>query len=98
VIEGTIRAIYSPSVPRKTHDSQFTLGQVPIADIQFDPKNRNDIPAVLMGLQVLWCDENVLAGSLRFSRSVGGLRFVLLNEKRKLSVHGTLHFQGGSFL
>lgn len=41
--------IYSPSLLRETHDLQFTLGHIPIADIQFDPNNRDDIPAVLMG-------------------------------------------------
>ena len=48
-IDWELRANYSPSVLRKTHDSQFIFGQVPIADIQLDLSNQDDIPVVLMG-------------------------------------------------
>ncbi len=42
---------------RLVEDTQFQLGQVPIDEIQFDPKCRDDIPAVLRGLQGLYKDE-----------------------------------------
>ena len=42
---------------REIHRRQFQLGQVPIDKIRIDPKSRDDIPAVLKGLQHLWCDE-----------------------------------------
>ena len=38
-------------------DPQFKLGQVPIDQIKFDPKDRDDIPAVLRGLQHLYMDD-----------------------------------------
>ena len=42
---------------REVHRSQFRLGQVPIEKIWLNPKSRDDIPAVLKGLQHIWCDE-----------------------------------------
>ena len=39
---------------RKVQEHQFGLGQVPIGEIKLDPKSRDDIPAVLRGLQVLY--------------------------------------------
>ena len=42
---------------REVHRSQFQLGQVPIEEIWINPKSRDDIPAVLKGLQHIWCDE-----------------------------------------
>ncbi len=33
--------------------------QVPIGEIWIGPKSRDDIPAVLKGLQHLWCDEEL---------------------------------------
>ena len=39
--------------------SQIELGQVQIADITFNLKHRDDIPAVLMGLQALYMDEEI---------------------------------------
>lgn len=58
------------------------LGQVPIADIQFDSNNRDGIPAVLIGLQALWHDENVRVRIREILKKCGSPRFVLLNEKR----------------
>ncbi len=46
---------------RKVYDSQYDLWQAQIADIKFDPKDRDDIPAVLMGLQALHGDAKVRA-------------------------------------
>ena len=38
-------------------DTQFQIGQGPIDEIQFNPKSRDDIPAVLRGLQGLYMDD-----------------------------------------
>ena len=37
--------------------TQCELGQVPIDQITFHPKDRDDIPATLLALQHLYCDE-----------------------------------------
>ena len=44
---------------REVHRSQFQLGQVPIDEISINPKSRDDIPAVLKGLQHIWRDEEL---------------------------------------
>ena len=44
---------------REPITSQIELGQVQIADIKFNLKHRDDIPAVLMGLQALYMDEEI---------------------------------------
>ncbi len=41
---------------REVHRRQFGLGQVPIEKIWLDPKSRDDIPAVLRGLQHIWSE------------------------------------------
>ncbi len=41
---------------RVVRKSQFELGQVPIDQIKFNSKSRDDVPAVLRGLQHLYCD------------------------------------------
>ena len=46
---------------REVHRRQFELGQTPIGEIWIDPKSRDDIPAVLKGLQHIWCDEELRA-------------------------------------
>ena len=46
---------------REVHRSQFQLGQVPVEKVWINPKSRDDIPAVLKGLQHIWCDEAVRA-------------------------------------
>ena len=46
---------------RSVVDTQFELGQIPIDQITFHPKDRDDIPAVLYGLQHLYCDETARA-------------------------------------
>ena len=40
---------------------QPQLGQVPIEEIWINPKSRDDIPAVLKGLQHIWSDEELRA-------------------------------------
>ncbi len=41
---------------RILEDTQFKLGQVPIEEMTFHPKDRDDIPAALNGLQHLYCN------------------------------------------
>ena len=36
-------------------DEQMQLGRIPIADITFDPKARDEIPQLLKGLQYIFC-------------------------------------------
>ena len=54
---------------RKTLDSQLKLGQIPIAEMKINPKDRDDIPAVLAWLRALYVDENVRAKILRSWKS-----------------------------
>jgi hypothetical protein len=42
---------------RKVIEPQIKLGQVDIASIQFDPRSRDEIPQLLMGLQSIWCHQ-----------------------------------------
>ena len=42
---------------REVHRSQLQLGEIAIDKIWINPKSRDDIPAVLKGLQHIWCDE-----------------------------------------
>ena len=42
---------------RIVHDSHIALGQIPIPEIEIDPSSRDDIPAVLKGIQHIYCDE-----------------------------------------
>ena len=46
---------------REIHRRQFQLGQIPIDKIWINPKSRDDIPAVLKGLQHIWSDEALRA-------------------------------------
>ena len=42
---------------RSVQNPQPSLGQIPIEDIQFDPRSRDDIPAVLLGIQSIYTDS-----------------------------------------
>jgi hypothetical protein len=42
---------------REIHRRQLQIGQIPIDKIWINPKSRDDIPAVLKGLQHIWSDE-----------------------------------------
>ena len=46
---------------RDVHRRQFRLDEVPVEQIWLDPKSRDDIPAVLKGLQHIWSDEALRA-------------------------------------
>ncbi len=44
---------------RKVIDIQLKIGELAIGDIQFDPRSRDEIPKVLMGLQSIYCNRNI---------------------------------------
>lgn len=44
---------------RQVQPKQLQLGEIDIADIQFDPRSRDDIPQLLRGLQYLYTHEEV---------------------------------------
>lgn len=44
---------------RKVIDMQMKFGEVDIAEIKFDPRSRDEIPKLLMGLQEIYCNRNV---------------------------------------
>ncbi|MCP4704231.1 MAG: hypothetical protein GY865_06455 [candidate division Zixibacteria bacterium] len=44
---------------RKVIEPQMTIGEVSIADIEFDLRSRDEIPKLLIGLQAIYCDRNV---------------------------------------
>ena len=44
---------------RKVKEMQMKLGEVNIADIEFDLRSRDEIPQLLMGLQYIWCTAAV---------------------------------------
>ena len=44
---------------RKVVDLQMKFGQVPIADIEFDLRSRDEIPKLLRGLQQIYCNPKI---------------------------------------
>lgn len=40
-------------------DRQLKIGEKQIGDIQFDPRSRDEIPKVLIGLQSIYCNRNI---------------------------------------
>ena len=44
---------------RKVIDIQLKIGELAIGDIQFDPRSRDEIPKVLMGLQSIYCNRKI---------------------------------------
>lgn len=44
---------------RQVVDMQMKLGEIAIADIQFDPNSRDEIPKLLRGLQSIYCDTKI---------------------------------------
>ena len=44
---------------RKVIEPQMTIGEVSIADIEFDLRSRDEIPKLLIGLQEIYCDPPV---------------------------------------
>ena len=43
---------------RRVADPRPKLGSVPIESIRIDALSRDDIPAILKGLQLIWCDAD----------------------------------------
>ena len=44
---------------RRAKERQMKIGQVPIGKIQFDLRSRDEIPKILIGLQQLYCNEEI---------------------------------------
>ena len=44
---------------RKVIDMQMKFGEVDIAKIKFDPRSRDEIPKLLMGLQEIYCNRKI---------------------------------------
>ena len=44
---------------RIVKDPQMKFGEIPIGDIKFDPKSRDDIPKILLGLQYIYVTPDV---------------------------------------
>ncbi len=44
---------------RQVQPKQLQLGETDIANIQFNPKSRDDIPQILRGLQHIYVNENI---------------------------------------
>ena len=44
---------------RAVQNPEMNLGQVAIEDIQFDARCRDDIPAVLKGIQYIYCNREL---------------------------------------
>lgn len=42
---------------RKVIEMQMTFGSVPIDEIKFDPRSRDEIPKLLRGLQSIYCNQ-----------------------------------------
>ena len=54
---------------RVAENKVLVLGQVDIDDVELDPRSRDDIPAVLLGIQSLHLDADLLAKILNLLRS-----------------------------
>jgi hypothetical protein len=44
---------------RKIIDMQMKIGELPIKNIEFDPRSRDEIPELLMGLQSIYCNRKL---------------------------------------
>ncbi len=44
---------------RKTIEPQLEFGQVDISEIEFDLRSRDEIPKLLMGLQYIYCTQEI---------------------------------------
>jgi len=54
---------------REVLKSQLSLGQVAIEDIDLNPNSRDDIPAILRGIQDIYCNETLRNEILEVMRS-----------------------------
>ena len=55
----TVALIFGGENMRKVIESQMTIGEISIADIEFDLRSRDEIPKLLIGLQAIYCDPPV---------------------------------------
>jgi len=44
---------------RKVFDMQMKIGELAIENIEFDPRSRDEIPELLMGLQSIYCNREI---------------------------------------
>ena len=51
---------------RQVRDLQAEFGEASIEDIKLNPKSRDDIPAILPGLQHIYADEDIRGQRSRF--------------------------------
>ncbi len=59
MIHLAIALIFGGENMRKVIESQMTIGEISIADIEFDLRSRDEIPKLLIGLQAIYCDPPV---------------------------------------
>jgi hypothetical protein len=50
-----IQKKYRKKYMRKVKDEQLKIGEVPVSEIEFDPRSRDDIPRILIGLKHIYC-------------------------------------------
>jgi transposase, IS5 family len=57
--KNNLKAIIRGYNMRKVIDIQMKFGEVDISKIQFDPRSRDEIPKLLVGLQEIYCNRKV---------------------------------------
>ena len=55
---------------REIHRQQPYIGEIKIEDIRIDLKSRDEVPAILLGLQSVWADQPVRAKILELLASI----------------------------
>ena len=85
-ISSQIRPLLAArSLMRSVLSLQPQLGASDIGDIQLDPQSRDDIPAVLKGLQCVYCDPACRGRAVRPARAACPARH---RPQRRPSGHG----------
>ena len=60
---------------RKVIDIQMKFGEVDISKIEFDPRSRDEIPKLLIGLQEIYCNrkvrDKVFTGVVKMGHEIG---------------------------
>ena len=89
---------------RQTRKSQLALGEARIEDIKLDHKSRDDIPAVLLGLQHLYSheetreklfsllEEHILPGTNRKGVALTLVRHAARLQGNATTLSGTMTF------
>jgi len=57
--KSNLKAIIHGENMRKVIDIQMKFGEVDISKIEFDPRSRDEIPKLLIGLQEIYCNRKV---------------------------------------